>query len=113
MLRASRVFALLLVALAPLAHAAAQSAATVVGRVTTEGGAPLGAVTILIPEADAATQSASDGRYRLVVPAARLGPAGVTLMARRIGFTSQSLHLSLRAGDTATQHFTLSPVAVQ
>src|SRR5207253_4625157 len=86
---------------APAAPAALVAQATVAGRVTTEAGTPLAAVTIFVPQADVGAQTGDDGRYSLSIPAGRARGPSVTVTARRIGYASQSATVALRDGAAA------------
>src|SRR5881394_1806839 len=91
--------------LAPVA-AQAQQAATITGRVTSEGGAPLAAAQVYIETLGLGAQSADDGRFTLTIPAARVNGQTVTLGARVIGYRSKTVQVTLRAG-TIAQDFVL------
>src|SRR4051812_12632070 len=102
-----------LAALAPLpAVAAAQEAATITGRITGEGGTPLGAVTVSIAELGVGTQSREDGRYTLLVPSARVARQSVLLAARRVGYKPRSVRVTLAPG-AMTQDFALETNPLQ
>jgi TonB-linked SusC/RagA family outer membrane protein len=94
------------------AAAAAQEAATITGRVTGEGGAPLAAVTVVIPELGVGTQTRDDGRYTLAVPGARVTRQSVALSARRVGYKPRTVRLTLVPGNS-TQDFTLETNPLQ
>ncbi|HEX6536178.1 MAG TPA: carboxypeptidase-like regulatory domain-containing protein, partial [Gemmatimonadaceae bacterium] len=89
------------------AWAAAQEAATISGRVTSETGAPLNSASVFIEGLNVGTLTREDGRYTFVVPAARVTGQQVTLTARLIGFKEQSAQVTLSAG-TITHDFVLS-----
>lgn len=88
------------------ATATAQQSATIRGRVTAETGVPVGNATVFIPTLSVGTQTASDGQYSLVVPAARVSGQQVTLSVRQLGFKQANQNITLRGG-TITQDFTL------
>jgi TonB-linked SusC/RagA family outer membrane protein len=93
---------------------AAQEATTVIGRVTTETGAPLAATTVSISGLGLGSMTRDDGTYSFVVPADRVAGQTVALLARRVGYTPGSASITLRGG-TITQNFTLtqSPLRLQ
>ena len=103
----------LLALLAPMVGARAQGgASTITGRVTAEGGIPLSAVSVFVPQANVGAQSGDDGRYAIVVPAER-GGGTVTVTARRIGYNSQTATVTLRPGGSVTHDFALAALAAQ
>ncbi len=106
----------MLVLLATLARtgSAQEAAAVVSGRVTNPSGAAEAGVLIRIATLNVGTVSAADGRYRLVIPNARLGTAArnVTLTASRVGLQSQSHAITVSPGAALTQDFVLSTAAL-
>jgi Ca-activated chloride channel family protein len=89
--------------------AASQAPAVVTGRVTSMAGAPEAGVLIRIEAAGVGATSASDGMYRLIVPAARIPRGGqATLAASRVGLAPQSRTIALAAGTTVTQDFAMT-----
>lgn len=111
---AFRMLVPLLVALTPLARGGAQTGPGIItGRVTTAGDSPLGQVTISVAQTNIGALSGNDGQYRITVPAERLAGGTVTLVARRIGYTSQSMQVAVQPGGTATQNVVLTPSATQ
>jgi len=95
---------------APLA---AQEPATITGRVTNAAGAAENAVTVRINALNVGTTTASDGTYRLVVPASRLGAGQqVTLTASRVGLASATRTVTLTPGASLTQNFQLGAQAL-
>ncbi|NUO94642.1 MAG: SusC/RagA family TonB-linked outer membrane protein [Gemmatimonadaceae bacterium] len=111
-----QLFRTTLVPLAALALlpaiAAAQEAATITGRITGEGGTPLGAVTVSIAELGVGAQSRDDGRYAIVVPGARVTRQSVVLAARRVGYKPRSVRITLNPG-AITQDFALETNPLQ
>jgi TonB-linked SusC/RagA family outer membrane protein len=88
------------------ALAAAQEAVTITGRVTSaEGGAPLGTASVTVEGLGAVTLTRDDGRYTLVIPAARAHGQQATITARLIGYKAKSAIVTL-AGNV-TQDFAL------
>ena len=90
---------------------AAQQAATVTGRVMSEG-APVPSATVSIPELGLGTLANEAGRYTIVVPAGRIQGQSVTVTARRVGFRPQTARVTIAAG-TVTQDFELAPNPLQ
>src|SRR5688500_9171346 len=68
----------------------AQDGATITGVVRNEAGQPLAAATVFLTQLNIGTQTREDGRYTLVVPAARTLGQTATLTARIIGYRAQS-----------------------
>ena len=85
---------------------AQQNPITVSGRVTNEGGAPLSLASVYIETLGLGTQTTEDGRYQLVVPAARIRGQQVSLGVRAIGFRNTSSLITL-TGTAITKDFTL------
>ena len=88
------------------AWAGAQEGTTVQGRVTTEAGAPLPAVSVFVVDLNVGSLTRDDGTYSFAIPAARVQGQEVTLTARLIGYTAQSARVTLRPG-TITQDFAM------
>ncbi|HEX9936947.1 MAG TPA: von Willebrand factor type A domain-containing protein [Longimicrobium sp.] len=104
-----------LVLLATLARTgAAQERAVVTGRVTDVAGAPQAGALIRIAALNLGATTAADGEYRLLIPNARIGPAGraVTITASRLGMASQSRTITLLPGAIQRHDFQLAPSAV-
>jgi TonB-linked SusC/RagA family outer membrane protein len=96
-----------LVLLVP-ARAPAQQPVTISGVVTSDAGQPLEFVEVSIPALGLGTFTKDDGRYSLVIPAARVTTQALTVTARRLGFKAQTLQVTLAAGGGAvTQNFVL------
>jgi len=88
------------------AIAAAQDAVTITGRVTSaEGGAPLGTASVAVEGLGTVTLTRDDGRYSLVVPAARAHGQQAIITARLIGYKPKAATVTL-AGNV-TQDFAL------
>src|SRR6058998_2002380 len=96
------------VALAPLvvSRAPAQEPVTITGKVTSDGGLPLGQVEVAIPVMGLGALSKDDGTYTIVVPGARVSGQTVTLVSRRLGYKSQSAQVTLAPGGV-THDFVL------
>jgi TonB-linked SusC/RagA family outer membrane protein len=88
------------------ALAAAQEAVTITGRVTSaEGGAPLGTASVTVEGLGAVTLTRDDGRYTLVIPAARAHGQQATIVARLIGYKAKPALITLTGN--VTQDFAL------
>jgi TonB-linked SusC/RagA family outer membrane protein len=92
-----------LVALLPTL-AAAQT--TISGRVTSEAGVPVANATVFLEGMSLGTQADETGRYSFTVPVARATGQTVPLIARRIGYTSRSMPVTLNTGQVS-QDFVL------
>jgi TonB-linked SusC/RagA family outer membrane protein len=85
----------------------AQDPITISGRVTNDAGAPLSLASVFIEVLGLGSQTAEDGRYSIVVPAARVRGQQVSLGARAIGFRSTASVITL-TGTTITKDFSLT-----
>ena len=83
----------------------AQDGATITGIVRNESGQPLPAATVFLTALALGTQTREDGRYTIVVPAARATGQTSTLTARIIGYRQQTATVTVTG--TVTQDFTL------
>ncbi|MCU0615653.1 MAG: SusC/RagA family TonB-linked outer membrane protein [Gemmatimonadaceae bacterium] len=99
--RTSVAMGLAMAALAPLALQAQQQA-TLTGRVTDEGGQPLDGATIFIAELNTGGLTNAQGRYSIVVPAARVRGQLITIQARFIGYTAATTRITLSGGTVET-----------
>jgi TonB-linked SusC/RagA family outer membrane protein len=99
--RTSVAIGLALATLAPLALQAQQQA-TLTGRVSDEAGQPLDGATIFIAELNTGGLTNAQGRYSIVVPAARVRGQEVTIQARFIGYTAVSQRITLSGGTIET-----------
>jgi TonB-linked SusC/RagA family outer membrane protein len=91
--------------------AGAQQAATVTGRVISEG-TPVPSATVSIPELGLGALTNEAGRYTITVPGARVLGQSVTVTARRVGYRPQNLRVTISAG-TVTQDFDLAANPLQ
>jgi len=91
---------------------AAQEPVTITGKVTSDAGQPLGQVEVAIPAMGLGALSKDDGRYTIVVPGARVSGQTVTMVARRLGYKSQSAQVTLTAGGV-THDFVLAANPLQ
>src|SRR5688572_4471695 len=110
-LRLLPLFALSALAMLP-SRVLAQQPATLTGRVTAESGQPLGSAGVIIEELSAGGVTRSDGRYTIVVPAARVPSGPVTATARLLGYKARSVQVNLSTG-AAVQDFTLADNPLQ
>ena len=92
--------------------ASAQNPITITGRVTAEGGATLGSVTIALAELGLGAVTRDDGSYSLRVPGARVAGQTVTITARRVGYKPKSARITLGGGDLV-QNFDLEANPLQ
>jgi hypothetical protein len=101
------ILAVLLLALAPLSVLQAQTG-TVTGRILTEAGTPLAGAHVSLIGTDRGVITNARGAYLM------LGvPAGThTVRVRSIGYGTEEATVSVEAGGTATQNFTLRQEAV-
>src|SRR2546428_616555 len=91
---------------------AAQGPVTITGKVTSDAGQPMGQVEVAIPTMGLGALSKDDGGYTLVVPSARVSGQTVTMVARRLGYKSQSAQVTLAAGGV-THDFVLAAKPLQ
>ena len=97
----------LLAFLALAAAAASAQQATITGRVTSDAGTPLASASVFLDGMSIGTLTRDDGRYSLVVPAARINGQTASLVARLIGFKSVAFPVTL-ANGTITHDFVLA-----
>ncbi|MGH3993889.1 MAG: TonB-dependent receptor plug domain-containing protein, partial [Pseudonocardiaceae bacterium] len=109
---APRLHTRLFVALLLPTAAVAQQQVTLSGRVASQAGQPLGAASIIIEQLSAGAVSRPDGSYSLVIPAARVPEAPVTVTARLVGYKAQSVQVALSQG-LVNQDFTLDDNPLQ
>jgi iron complex outermembrane recepter protein len=99
----------LVAALVAVLPGAAQNVGTVTGKVTqTESGAPIAGVTIRVVGGAQVATTRVDGSYRL-----QLAPGSHQVQAGMIGFAAVTHPVTVTAGQSATQDFSLPPSAVQ
>jgi TonB-linked SusC/RagA family outer membrane protein len=114
MMNQLRRFLAVMVALAVVpAWAAAQEPATITGRVLNERGMPAVAATVVVTELGMSALTNPDGRYLIIVPAARVQGQQVTVGVSSLGYRASSATVRLVAGTTVTQDFTLSVDALR
>ena len=94
------------VLLAPGAARAQGGNGTVTGRVTESGGDGIVGVTVAVTGQPRGAITRSDGSYRLTLPA-----GSYELNARLLGYASAKASVTVIAGGTATQNFTLARAA--
>jgi TonB-linked SusC/RagA family outer membrane protein len=98
------LFAAGVVLLAGAGQANAQ--AVITGRVVDADGAPVAFVEIAIERLNIVTVAGADGEYRLLVPAARVTGQREMVVARALGYRSETLEVQLREGEISLD-FTL------
>lgn len=89
-------------------QAAAQTAAVITGRVTSERGDPLPAASVRVGTTNFGASATSTGTYSITVDAAAVRGQEVTLTAQAIGYRPVSRVVTLRAGSQE-QNFSLKP----
>jgi TonB-linked SusC/RagA family outer membrane protein len=94
------------------ARVAAQEPVTITGKVTSDAGQPLGQVEVAIPAMGLGALSKDDGTYAIIVPGGRVSGQTATLLARRLGYKSQSAQVTLAPGGV-THDFTLAANPLQ
>src|SRR6266704_1817529 len=92
--------------LAGAAEAGAQDA-IIRGKVIDDRGEALPVATVQVVELNVAILTGSDGRYTIVIPAARVSGKAATMRVRTIGHKPTTRQITLNAGDQ-TQDFTLA-----
>lgn len=92
--------------------ASAQAPVTITGTVTSESGVPLPSATVFLEGTGIGGVTREDGRYTIVVPAARVTGEQATLTARLISYKPQSVQITLGAGPI-TQNFVLASNPLQ
>jgi TonB-linked SusC/RagA family outer membrane protein len=91
---------------------AAQEPVTITGKVTSDASQPLGQVEVSIPSMGLGGLTRDDGSFTVVVPGARVSGQTVTLVARRLGYKSQTAQVTLTPGGVA-HDFTLAANPLQ
>ena len=95
--------------LASALPAAAQEPGRVTGQVTMEGsGAPLGEVQIFLTDTGVGSLTRQNGRYVLL----NVPPGSYEMRAERIGLGSATAQITVAAGETVVQDFTLTEEAL-
>ncbi|HEX6941415.1 MAG TPA: SusC/RagA family TonB-linked outer membrane protein [Gemmatimonadaceae bacterium] len=102
-----RLFTLFLAALVTAPGAMAQQGATVTGKVTAEGGAPVAFASVVLVGMGLGASTREDGVFSISVPAARVTNQRVDLTVRAIGYQARTQQVTLSPG-TVTANFTLT-----
>ena len=89
------------------ATAASAQGVTITGLGTSDAGTPLASASVILDGMSIGTITRDDGRYTLVVPAARANGQPASLVARLIGYKSVAFPLTLNAGAPITHDFVL------
>jgi TonB-linked SusC/RagA family outer membrane protein len=90
----------------------AQQSAFITGRVTNTAGAPLSGAQVSVPSLGIAASTRGDGSYTVLVPAARIPSAPVTVVARLIGYKADSTEVTFTV-PSATADFALADNPLQ
>ena len=105
-----RLFTVLLAAVIAAPDALAQGA-TVTGKVTAEGGAPVPFASVVLTGMGLGSSTREDGVYSISVPAARATGQTVVLAVRAIGYQSKQQNITLSPGTiTANVTMTVNPL---
>ena len=104
----SRIIAVTAALVTTASVAAAQGGTTISGRVTNDAGAPLPGASVFLQGLSIGSQTNDQGNYTFVVAAARATGQTATLTARVIGYAAKSASVTLTAGSSITQDFTLA-----
>src|SRR5215208_6846965 len=89
-------------------EAGAQSGnASITGRVASDDGRPLEGANVFITEMNVSVGTNAQGRYSILIPAARVQGQAVNVRVRSIGFTPQAKPVTVQAGEQ-TVDFTLA-----
>jgi TonB-dependent starch-binding outer membrane protein SusC len=100
------LLAALAIGLAPGATAA-QQPTRIVGRVTSEAGAPIAAATVAIQSLGLGAATDENGSFALTVPADRARGQTVAVLVRAIGYRSDTAQVTLAPGEVQ-QNFSLA-----
>ena len=92
--------------------AVAQAAAVITGKVTGEGGRPIGGASVYFPDFNLGANTAPDGSFTIRVPEDRAKGQSVPLAARYIGYSPVRRSVTLGPG-TQEQNFSLTRDVVQ
>jgi len=92
--------------------AMSQTTAVITGRVTAEGGRPIGGASVVFADYNIGANTAPDGSYTIRVPSDRITGQTVQLTARYIGYSPVRRAVTLTAG-TQEQSFSLTRDIVQ
>src|SRR3954462_45782 len=86
----------------------AHAQATITGSVTAEGGNPVIGASVFLEGMQIGAQTTDDGRYTVLVPAARATGQSATLSVRSIGYRPVSQTVTLANGASITRDFLLA-----
>jgi len=102
-----RLYTVFLAALVAAPGAMAQQGATVTGKVTAEGGAPVAFASVVLMGMGLGATTREDGVFSIAVPAARVTNQRVDVTVRAIGYQSATQQATLSSG-TVTVNFALT-----
>jgi TonB-linked SusC/RagA family outer membrane protein len=103
----TRLSMVVVAALLAATEATAQQAATLTGKVSGEGGAPVPFASVVVVGMGLGATTREDGVYSITVPAGRVSNQRVDLTVRAIGYQSATQQVTVSAG-TVTTNFTLA-----
>src|SRR2546423_10975101 len=90
----------------------AQQPATITGRVTAESGQALSGATVFLEGTSVGSTTDENGRYSFQVPGARVSGQAARVTARRIGYTANTVSVTLTPGEIQ-QNFQLGANPLQ
>src|SRR4029453_10457577 len=102
-----RLFQIFLATLVVAPGAMAQQGATVTGKVSGEGGAPVAFASVVIAGMGLGASTRESGVFSIAVPAARVTNQRVDVTGRAIGYQSSTQQVTLSSG-TVTVNFSLT-----
>jgi len=89
----------------------AQQEGLIIGKVTSDAGAPISGAQVFIDKMNIGTVTKDDGSYRLLIPAGRATGQQAALSVKLIGFKPKSVLIALKPGEQ-TMDFVLGAQAV-
>lgn len=90
--------------------ASAQENATITGRVTKEGNAPVELASVFLEGMGIGVQTRADGSYSLVIPAVRANGQAARLSVRAIGLRSATIPVVLRGSQVQNFRLEVNPL---
>ncbi len=101
-----KTLVVLAIAMLPALSLSAQEPTTISGRVTSSAGQVMANASVFIQSMNLGTLTNAQGRYMLIVPAARVTGQTIKLQVSQIGYKTVSADVTLRPG-TVAHDFTL------